>query len=326
MPAAQFPEQDAIKALAKARILIVDDFHYRLNNIQPFTTGATIIQLWHGIGFKKIGFLEADSSLAMTQKKRDYLKNMYSGYDATISTSPFYTKHLFQTSFGTREIWETGYPRNDVLLRPVDKNDLIGSDATLYGKIRSLRKSHKICLYAPTFRDDGKDPFRQQALNLTSLDSFLREKRIILYIKMHEFSIQYGIENMSNIHFMSNNLDVYPLLPLFDCLITDYSSIYMDYLLLNKPIIFFPYDRTDYSQRLREFQFDYGSMTPGPKCLTQSDIQVALLDILKEEDRFGKERDRLNNLAFQHHDALSSSRVMRHIRAISKAASWQDIA
>lgn len=324
LPAALFPEQDAITALARAGIVVVDDFHYRLNNIQPFTTGATIIQLWHGVGFKKIGFLEADSTMDMPREQRDYLRRMYSGYDAVISTSPFYTEHLFQTSFGAREIWETGYPRNDVLLRPIEKNDLLGSDVALYGKIRSLRKQHATCLYAPTFRDDRGDPFSHKALDLPSLNAFLREKRIMLFIKMHEFSVQYDLENMTNIHVMPNHLDVYPILPLFDCLVTDYSSIYMDYLLLNKPVIFFPYDRNDYGQRLRQFQFDYDAMTPGPKCLTQQEIQGELMDVILGKDQFKNERAKIKNLAFRLHDALSASRVMARLRTMVQESSGQD--
>ncbi|MGA3234343.1 CDP-glycerol glycerophosphotransferase family protein [Lactiplantibacillus pentosus] len=64
----------------------------------------------------------------------------------------------------------------------------------------------------------------------------------------------------------------------FDMLITDYSSIYIDYLLLNKPIIFLPYDISDYRSK-RGFNFDYNAVTPGYHV---SDSMVNLMRIIKK--------------------------------------------
>ncbi len=313
LPSALFPEQNAVSVLARAGVVVVDDFQYRENDVCLFTCGAKIIQLWHGVGFKKIGFLEVESALHTSQGRRDHLRSMYSGYDAVISTSPFYTKHLFKTSFEAREIWETGYPRNDVLLRQLTKNDLLGSDPALYGMIRSLAKRHTTCLYAPTFRDDHGDPFRHGVLNLPALSAFLGANKIEFYIKMHEFSAKHDIKNLPSIHMIPNHLDVYPLLSLFDALITDYSSIYMDFLLLDRPVIFFPYDQTDYAQRLREFQFDYGQMTPGPKCQGQGDIENELLNITQKNDAYVDDRSRVRRMAFSYHDAHSARRIIEHL-------------
>jgi CDP-glycerol glycerophosphotransferase (TagB/SpsB family) len=313
LPSVLFPDQDAVTVLAKAGVVVVDDFHYRLNTVQAFTSGAKILQLWHGVGFKKIGFLEAETSLDMSQEQRDYLRSMYSSYDAVISTSPFYTENLFKTSFGAEDIWETGYPRNDVLLRQLTKYDLLGSDPALYGMIRSRAKRHTVCLYAPTFREDHGDPFRHGALNLPELSTFLGANKLVLFIKMHEFSAKHDITNLPNIHVIPNHLDVYPLLPLVNVLITDYSSIYMDFLLLDRPVIFFPYDQKDYAHRLREFQFDYDQMTPGPKCRQQDDIERELLNVLQSNDAYAADRKRIRQMAFSRRDARSAERVMKHL-------------
>ena len=130
---------------------------------------------------------------------------------------------------------------------------------------------------------------------------------------MHPFSNDYILDQLDNIGMISNNSDIYPLLPLFDCMITDYSSLYMDYLHLMRPILFFPYDKADYETRLREFQFEYDAMTPGPKCFTQGELLDNLQRIFTAPDAYAKERKRLRNLAFSHHDALASARTAEHI-------------
>jgi CDP-glycerol glycerophosphotransferase len=313
LPAALFPHNEAIEALATASVAVADDFYFRERDIHIFATGAKIVQLWHGVGFKKIGFVEIASSIAIPEERKAHLRKMYSGYDAVLSTSPFYTENLFKTSFGSREIWEAGYPRNDVLLRKPMENDLIGCDMDAYRQMVSMRKKCKICLYAPTFRDDHSDPFVHGALRFDTLSAFLQEKNMFLFLKMHPLSSAYGLENLENIRMISNESDIYPLLPLFDCLITDYSSIYMDYLQLLRPVIFFPYDMQDYNARLREFQFDYNDMTPGPKCFDQDELLLALGAVASGDDGYRKQRLRLRDLAFSHHDARACERTAEHV-------------
>lgn len=317
LPTALFPEEPALRALAGAQVVVVDDFHYRLHGMELFTKGAKIVQLWHGVGFKKIGFLEAASTINLDQEKREYLRRMYSGYDAVISTSPFYTKNLFETSFAAEEIWETGYPRNDVLLRRLDKYDLLGSDPKLYASLRTMHNELCTCLYAPTFRDDQGDPFQHGALDLASLSEFLEQQCIALFIKMHQFSKRYDVKNLPNVHIIPNELDIYPLLPCFSCMITDYSSIYMDYLLLQRPVIFFPYDQEDYYLRLREFQFDYNDMTPGPKCMTQKELHQALQQAAAGAADWKQQRQSVRDMAFCFHDADASSRVAENVERLA---------
>ncbi len=313
LPTARFPAQDALEALARASVVVVDDFQFRENSISMFAIGAKIVQLWHGVGFKKIGFVEAETSLDLPPERRAYLREMYSGYDAVVSTSPFYTEHLFKTSFGAREIWETGYPRNDALFRKCTKNDLVGCDVQTYSRLSTLRKKFRTCLYAPTFRDDGGDPFQHGALRWDELSLFLQREGIVFFLKLHTFSKKYDIENLKNVVVVPGDSDIYPMLPLFDCMITDYSSIYMDYLLLQRPVVFFPYDRKDYETRLRQFQFDYDDMTPGPKCLNQDELLRALRAALDDPAPFREQRTSIRDMAFSHHDGRACWRVAEHI-------------
>ena len=61
-----------------------------------------------------------------------------------------------------------------------------------------------------------------------------------------------------------------------DLLITDYSSIFFDFLLLDRPIVFFPYDLEQYLSQDRAMYFDYEIMTPGPKCRTYDELELQI--------------------------------------------------
>jgi len=313
LPAACFPSQDALEVLARASVVVADGFQYRENGMSVFAIGAKIVQLWHGVGFKKIGFVEAETALDLPPERRAYLREMYSGYDAVVSTSPFYTEHLFKTSFGAREIWETGYPRNDALVGPCAKDDLIGCDLEGYAQVRALARRFRLCLYAPTFRDGDGDFFQRGPFCFEALSRFLDREGMVLFLKMHAFTSARLGSGLTNIRVIDNASDVYPLLPHFSCLITDYSSIYMDYLHLDRPVAFFPFDRDDYASRMREFQFDYDDMTPGPKCFTQDELERALVRAATDPDADRARRREVRELAFSHHDGRACWRVAEHI-------------
>lgn len=106
--------------------------------------------------------------------------------------------------------------------------------------------------------------------------------------------------------------DIYPALSLFDILITNYSSIYFDYLLLDRPIIFFPYDFEQYISEEKKLLFDYHDMAPGPICATQAEVETAILQT--SSNLFSKERADVLKLVFTHCDARASSRLWEIIQ------------
>ena len=83
------------------------------------------------------------------------------------------------------------------------------------------------------------------------------------------------------------------MLGMFDLLITDYSSIYIDYLLTDKPLMFLPYDRERYLDG-RGMNFEYDEVTPGPKPETMKDFIREIRSLISGEDSWKSERDRVN--------------------------------
>ena len=151
-------------------------------------------------------------------------------------------------------------------------------------------------LYAPTFRDYGQvELFPFKEFDLTQMEAFLEEKKMLLFIRTHVAEQGSAAPYLGKrIRFLGNQEaeDVTGILNIFDCLITDYSSIYIDYLLTDKPMIFLPYDRQKYLDG-RGMNFDYDDVTPGPKPETFAQF---LESLCPENDSWKSERDRVNRL------------------------------
>ncbi|MDC0336555.1 CDP-glycerol glycerophosphotransferase family protein, partial [Pseudodesulfovibrio sp.] len=311
LPCYLFPEEDAIEKLAQAATIVVDSFNFREHLFSPLTNHARIIQLWHGVGFKEIGFVELKTELVWKDKNLD-IERFYSNYHTVVSTSPFYTKEVFSKSFKADNIVDLGYPRNDILFKQTDKNSMINCDMASFNKVLEMRKRTKTVLYAPTFRDDGSPMFANW-LDFEALHNFLLESNIHLLIKAHQYSPVELASNLSNITIYDNATDVYPLLPHVDIMVTDYSSIYMDYLLLDRPVIFFCPDYERYVTHNRQFQFPYEEMTPGPKCRTQDALHDALTSAASGVDEYADDRAALREKAFLHLDGNSAQRITDYI-------------
>ena len=156
----------------------------------------------------------------------------------------------------------------------------------------------------------------RKAFDQEQLEAFLEEKNMLLFIRTHVAEQGSAAPYLGKrIRFLGNEQaeDVTGILNIFDCLITDYSSIYIDYLLTDKPMIFLPYDRQQYLDG-RGMNFDYDDVTPGPKPETFNDF----LDALSPKEDFWKsERTRVNRLfnEIQHPCAADiCNKVLKMIR------------
>ncbi|MGL1863460.1 MAG: CDP-glycerol glycerophosphotransferase family protein [Pseudodesulfovibrio sp.] len=312
LPVVVFPEDNSVSILAKAHTIVVDTFNFKQSSFAPLTNYARIIQLWHGVGFKKIGLVE-EQSIVTKQYNDMNLGRLYSGYDTVVSTSPFYSEEVFRKSFNAKHFVDFGYPRNDALFRLPTKDSMLNCDTDAFRLVGSLKKTHKTVLYAPTFRDNVGSPF-SGGLDFQKLQEFLEEKKLQLFIKTHT---QSGISLTSttpNITIYRNECDVYPFMRMIDVMMTDYSSIYMDYLLLDRPVVFYCPDYVEYITQNREFQFPYEDMTPGAKCMNQEELHAALELAAYGDDGYEEQRLALKDKAFLHHDGDSAKRIVEYIR------------
>ncbi len=317
LPVLALNDAKAVDAMLAAGTVVCDDFQWRNDPaMAALLHPARIIQLWHGIPLKAIGMPEVESPVNMTPEKATYLQTMYSGYDTVVSTSPFFTEKAFARAFRAERFIETGYPRNDVLLRNPNRDDMIGVDAELYGRIARMKKEGwKLLVFMPTFRDGGGGPIEDGMLDLPRLHEFGRRHKVLTLLKLHPYvESQLHGRFPETLFLAPASSDAYPLLRLADVLLTDYSSVYFDFLLTGRPIVFYPYDFERYVSRDRALLFDYREMTPGPDVRTPDELFAALEAVLaRGEDAYAAARQSLAALAFAHQDAEAAARFGAYV-------------
>ena len=98
-----------------------------------------------------------------------------------------------------------------------------------------------------------------------------------------------------------------------DMLITDYSSIYFDYLFTDKPVVFFAYDLEKYQKHSREMYFDYEEYTPGVKVKNQQELERVLLELLSGDDSCREARRQLRKKVFDRTEQSASATLAGEI-------------
>lgn len=292
-----------ILALLRAKAICLSHGFGDISNIR-LSSKTKVIQLWHGTPLKKIGVL--DRSFDSNQKKK-YVANSQC-YDMVISCSKKEQKNLAKCfSIDENLVKITGLPRNDTLLKE--------KEVSLLERYPFLNS--KIILHAPTFRDTGKpvDYFPFPDVELERINQFLEINNAYLLLRGHinEGLIGDGSEKYKNRIISANQdkfEDVMELLKYVNVLITDYSSIYIDFLLLDRPVIFLPYDIDEY-QQYRGFLYDYAAVTPGPKPKTLESFLEVLRKALNGD--LGANYKEVKNQFHLYQDDKSSKRVFDEI-------------
>jgi CDP-glycerol glycerophosphotransferase (TagB/SpsB family) len=232
-----------------------------------------VINLWHWEPIKKIWF---DANILSSQKKKNIIlfllyKNFFNNKVILWSTCSYKSQENLNNSQLTNKFKTTWLSRNDIFF---DKNLItkdIKKDLNLENK--------KIILYTPTYRDNWKNytPIK----NIKILNNFLGKNNYILLIKAHHWDEKINIIESSNIINISNNkYDIQELLYYTDILISDYSSLYIDFLLTNKLILFYPYDKKEYLKN-RNLYFKYEDVTIKE---TTANNEKELFNIIKNID------------------------------------------
>lgn len=260
--------------------------------------GAFYFDLWHGIPMKACLWLDKDLNYhgyRITQDNKDSIISnivafveLYRKPDLILSPSRFESENVFAKMFGVsvQKCIETNYPQNEMLLYPKDKlityikkyeNHMI---VNLVNKLSRYKKKY---IYMPTFRDNNDDIFVKACFDVKQMNKVLMDSNQLLVLKLHPYTnIDLSfVGNCSNIIVIDNSIDPYLILPFIDCLITDYSSVYYDFLQLNREIIIFDYDKEEYLRNNRKFIFDFDEMMPAVRAHSFD----TLLKLISEESK-----------------------------------------
>lgn len=269
---------------------------YSSDIIYCLSGGATIVNLWHGVGLKRCEFNIKDGALAerfvkQTIKERFYHPESFKRPDYLISSTDFQSK-MFASAFRLplEKCLNLGYPRNAILTQSKE-NILAFVDKYEPRETRQLidkcKQFEKVYIYMPTWRDSQKNVFAQQ-MDLRALSEVLRKQKALLLLKPHPNTIVDNIYQADNIVLIERTVDIYGVLPFTNVLITDYSSILYDYLLIpNKEVILFLYDYDEYV-RERDFYYPFDENVVGKKVTSFAE----LLECIKNADYSSSEEEK----------------------------------
>lgn len=216
---------------ATAKVCIVDS--YSIISMLPKRKKTKVLQIWHALGaIKKFSYQTLDQPFGRSKAIAKGLK-MHHGYDLILSSSEKTTTYFMEAFGYTKDsFYNVGMPRIDYLLENEQKNK-----KNIY-KIYPEFKTKKTILYAPTFRKSKEDGVNTLLKNLD-----LKKYNII--VKSH-----------ANQKLTVKNGQVYTcpeftaldLLAVSDAVITDYSAIALEAMVLKKKIYYYLYDYAKYQK------------------------------------------------------------------------------
>ena len=280
-----------------------------INDINITTFGGAIkVNLWHGIGIKNIERKITTGPLSKVYNggylnKLSHLK-VFIKPDVFLSTSPMMTKHFSECfGIGEKQCIESFYPRCDIFRYDDGR---IKSFIGKYGfenqskLIDVISRFSKCYIYMPTWRDTDDDFIRRTGIDFSELNKALSDSNSLLILKLHPMShLNIDEASCTNIIKADNDMDIYPILPFTHCLITDYSSIYYDYILQkNKDVIFYIPDYREYIGSVRDFAFDFNECTIGEKVFSFEE----LLSIISSQRTIVSNQDRIMQMFWTHCD------------------------
>jgi CDP-glycerol glycerophosphotransferase len=237
--------------------------------------GTTYLQTWHGTPLKRIHY----DVLLAPPGRLDYLDLDVARWDVLLSPNAASTPRLREAFGFDGPVWETGYPRNDLLF--VAHAEAVRSDVRAE---LGLKDDETAVLYAPTWRDDEK--FREGAPEIPiALDLGALVERLCdrggphqVLARLHNMMTDRSqLPSAPGVVDVSLYRDVRELYLAADVLVTDYSSVMFDFALTGKPMVFYAYDLDRFRDEIRGFYFDLAPQAPGPVVTNEDGLLDALL-------------------------------------------------
>jgi CDP-glycerol glycerophosphotransferase (TagB/SpsB family) len=270
------------------------------------STGKKRINLWHGMPLKNIGLM--DDKQIEDIASQDYL----------IATSKEYQK-IMAKSFGIdkEKVLLTGQPRNDLLFEKTNYFDKENIDRKQLNKVYIWLPTYRQSIMGEIRTDGNADDKKVSLLNISSfnkLNEILKEKNEMIILNLHpmdilnrlEFSTYSNIKIYKSGELASLGVQLYPLIGSCDVLITDYSSVYIDFDILNKPIIFAMDDFDEYKNS-RGFVFDGNIENYMPGTIVQTENEF--LELI-QSSKFIRKSSKIKLNEFK--DNNSSKRITEY--------------
>lgn len=304
----QYRTVEYLKWLLRSKYLVLS------HGIPYWKSGNQIAILpWHGIPLKAMG-----NSL---KKIRVYpwRKRMLNKTNFFIVPSEFsWLLFAADIQFNPKKVLYFGQPRCDALFLNKEKAmNLLERVLDI-----NLEVYNSVVFYLPTFRDYDNETTKVITRGLVTdgnFQRFLEENNILFVAKPHPNDENHfeqwkfrNIKILRNSDLSAWGLTIYDLLPAVDILVTDYSSVYFDFLLLNRPIVFYIPDLEKYRETRGFLLEPYEKWTPGDKARTVNELTVALKEAIETPNKWERERLWLRDVMFKYKDGKSSERIVKY--------------
>jgi len=297
-----------------------------VSDINYFTSnGAVVFNLWHGIPLKKIEHdIERGPLRDLFHTESQFVRRVgtpatFRTPDYVLSTSTYVSESRFASAFrvSAARCPVLGYPRiapffwaDEFLHAWIDR---WGSQNQLTS-INAGKNYRQRLVYMPTWRDNNDDFLGSNHLDPARLNEVLVRTDSILYLKLHFSTPKPVLEKFRgypNLYILESDEDIYPLLKYTDLLITDYSSVYFDYLLLNKEVCFYAFDLEEYANDVRGFYADYREQAPGFIATNQEVLLRYLAD--RDDVSFAEARSKLKKQLHDYVDGNAAERIVSYV-------------
>ncbi len=297
----------SVWAIMRAKYIF---YHNEMLAIRP-TKKQFSVDFWHATTFKKIN------------KSIDPDYN-YDYFTYITATSELY-RPIFAESFGCEleRVIVNGHPRNDYLFGDIDGLSMLGINKNRYNAVYMWVPTYRLsanevwCDTDKRFLTETGLPIFGDRAEVTRLNDYLAEKNILLIIKLHpaQNTQYFDYTDHSNIMFLTNaildnaKVPFYTVLKDIDALITDYSSVFFDYMLLDRPIGFTVDDLDSYSGH-RGFVFENPlDYMAGAKIKNEQDFYAFLNDCYCGRDDYRAERAAVNEKVNHYKDGNNCRRI-----------------
>ncbi|WMJ84942.1 CDP-glycerol glycerophosphotransferase family protein [Oscillospiraceae bacterium MB24-C1] len=318
--------------VSRAAIAVTD--HYRMSDydaLSGLNDNLKIVQLWHGVGLKSTKNLVKSTTVPGAEYSDDILPAQTDNAVQRLIKKMKYIRHayfreLFEKWFmvicpGPLQIGQFAAPLN---IKP-EQCFVCGFPRNIF--IHQTQRDTDVCriLYAPTYRWNAtkeKEMVQYIIDAAVQIQETMQALNANLTIRLHPHTWRSYGERLARLAEAYDRIqidtekDVYQTLGRYSVLISDYSSIANDFVLLDRPIIYFNYDFEAYTKHDTQMDFDYDSVTPGIKAKTWEEVLSAIVTYVEDPQKDGTARREIRSMFYDMsvNDKDNSRRIVDEIK------------
>ena len=323
---------ECIKKMSQAKVAFTDHFVMSdYENFSGFNDNVKVVQLWHGVGLKAIGNLE-NTDVSGVMFSSDMFSKKNENIIKRIKKKLLYFRHAY-----FREKFEKYFmlvcPGNERVLQIAKPWHITQEQCFFSGHPRNIflhlhkksKENYIKILYAPTYRWNSEKEKKMidnliKAFDL--IEKTMKDLNGQFVIRLHPHTwrnyagqINNALKNYQHIIYDTEK-DIYTTLVSYSIIISDYSSIAYDFVLLNRPIIFYCPDLEEFIKNEDKLNYDYMAYSPGPKTKNWKDTLLEVKKYVSDPEKDCEWRLKIRNEFYKMdvNDQNNSERIVNEVK------------